>query len=94
MTLGVRWNAATDEFIFQFHVKATIDTKREVLRTISSIFDPLGFLISVTFAARSIMQRTWLLKVVWDDKLLDPAFLSEGKNWMDSLALAQPFKIK
>ena len=47
-----------------------------MLCTNSSIFDLLGFLIPVTFAAKSIMQRRWWLKVDWDDELPVSAFLS------------------
>ena len=66
-TLGLFWwNSSRDEFNVRFKVESNGNAKREILKTVSSIFDPLGFLVPVTFVARHIMQQTWLQKVDWE----------------------------
>ena len=70
------------------------NTKREILRTVSSIFDPLGFLVPVTFVARQIMQQTWLQKVNWDEPISPSPLLNQWKTWVESLKNADPFSIR
>ena len=43
--LGVRWNIEKDTFIFSTVKKEVPATKRGILKLVSSIFDPLGFLL-------------------------------------------------
>ncbi|XP_075157958.1 uncharacterized protein LOC142231226 [Haematobia irritans] len=70
-TLGVRWNAVNDFFFFVTDKVAPKQsyTKREVLSTISRLFDPAGWLAPVIVAAKIIMQDMWLDKVDWDDNI-------------------------
>ncbi|XP_024877009.1 uncharacterized protein LOC112457902 [Temnothorax curvispinosus] len=43
-------------------------TKRTILSELARIFDPLGFLTPLTFAAKRLIQRLWILKLEWDDR--------------------------
>ena len=93
-TLGLWWNYSTDEFNVRFKVEPGGNTKREILRTVSSIFDPLGFLVPVTFVARQIMQQTRLQKVDWDDPVPPSPLLNQWKTWVESLKSADPYSIR
>ena len=57
-TLGVLWNSRSDEFIYTVRQINTDDkiTKRNILSKIAKIFDPLGLLGPVVFAAKVILQ--------------------------------------
>ena len=62
------------------------DTRRGCLSTISSTFDPLGMIGPVLLPAKRVMQKTWQLKLHWDEKL--PEDLLKGwKKWKEELVL-------
>lgn len=76
--LGMRWDTATDTFCFALkYIRVDPDilngkrdpTKREVLSTLSSIFDPLGFLAFYLVFVKILMQRVWRTGIDWDDPL-------------------------
>lgn len=70
-TLGIRWNAISDEFYFvteKIQEKVSF-TKREVLSVIARLFDPLGWLSPVIITAKILMQQLWLDDINWDDQL-------------------------
>ncbi|XP_071043816.1 uncharacterized protein [Parasteatoda tepidariorum] len=58
-TLGVIWNARTDEFRFQLTSlkRQKTYTKRDVLSIIAHIFDPLGLLGPIITKAKIFLQR-------------------------------------
>ena len=70
-TLGVRWNIKKDTFTFVVDCKDHTVTKRGILRTVSSIFDPLGFLTPFTVRAKILLQCLWRKKYDWDDPIND-----------------------
>ena len=66
--LGLQWETKPDEFGFQLGDRKISDelklglrrpTKREFLKIIISIYDPLGFLSPFLIGARIIMQKIW-----------------------------------
>jgi hypothetical protein len=68
--LGLLWNPTTDKLIFYVqHNQDATPTKRSVLRSIASIYDPLGLLSPVVIQCKIFMQQLWQLKVNWDDPL-------------------------
>ena len=52
--LGVQWNIEVDQFNFRVVLKDKPLTRRGVMSTISSIYDPLGFLALVLLRGRYI----------------------------------------
>ena len=87
--LGLQWDVANDTF----GVKVSIpgkqlkeNTRRGCLSTISSTFDPFGMVAPVLLPAKRALQKTWQLKLQWDDEL--PGNLLEGwKKWKEDLSL-------
>ncbi|XP_075210203.1 uncharacterized protein LOC142317527 [Lycorma delicatula] len=60
-TLGLIWNHIQDTLCFSTNVKTdNLFTKRSVLATISSIFDPLGLLGPIIMQYKVFMQQLWL----------------------------------
>ena len=59
-------------------------TKRGILKTVSSIFDPLGFLSPFTMRAKCILQDLWRLKVDWDAEI-DSDIKRKWNNWLKEL---------
>ncbi|XP_065365574.1 uncharacterized protein LOC135958605 [Calliphora vicina] len=84
-TLGIRWNAHSDEFYFdarQFE-KSTVYTKREVLSRIAKLFDPAGWLAPCIVLAKMLMQRIWIDGTDWDENL-SPETLHQWKSFEES----------
>lgn len=81
--LGMWWRLQDDMFTFSINYaridKAVIDgsrhpTKREMLRTLMTIYDPLGLLSSFLIYLKILMQDVWRAKVEWDQKVSDQHF--------------------
>lgn len=48
-----------------------IPTKREMLRILMSIFDPLGLLANFLVYAKILIQETWRQNIDWDEPITD-----------------------
>jgi hypothetical protein len=69
-TLGVLWNARTDQITFSVDMKGSNQTtKRGVLSMIARLFDPLDLVSPVTIIAKITLQEIWKLKINWDESL-------------------------
>ena len=95
-TLGVLWEAATDEFTF-VHSSPTSEeiqrmTKRMFLKKLATIFDPLGMLAPFTIRAKMLFQRMWIDGYDWDDKL-PPQILAEAEQWFRDLPTLSTVKV-
>lgn len=64
--LGLKWDPASDEFLFEIKSLDQTCTKRSILSELARIFDPLGFLSPITIQAKSLIQKLWVLGVSWD----------------------------
>ncbi|KAL9975992.1 hypothetical protein ACROYT_G013221 [Oculina patagonica] len=87
--LAVLWNIETDVFQFKVLKPDKPATKRGILSTISSLYDPVGFVCPVVLEAKKIIQRLWKLQLDWDDPV--PEFeLAHWERWKSELsALSQ-----
>ena len=85
-TLGMSWIADSDEFTFK---SQNIDSefkfsKRNFLRKVAMLFDPLGFLSPFTIRAKILLQDMWSLGLEWDDNLPDD-LTRKAKSWFAEL---------
>lgn len=55
--LGVLWCIESDSFKFRIIVQDKPVTRRGILSTVSSIYDPLGFLSPFTLPAKTLLQH-------------------------------------
>ncbi|XP_062699419.1 uncharacterized protein LOC134284496 [Aedes albopictus] len=87
--LGMMWEPTEDLFVFftQFHEDLlpllsgeTVPTKRQVLRVVMSLFDPLGLISCFTVHGKILLQNIWRSGVGWDDPLIPRDFL-DWQRW-------------
>ena len=73
--LGLWWDTHSDTICASPNPDVTVftftATKREVLKWISSIFDPLGLITPVTITAKLFLQQLWQLELKWDNQLTE-----------------------
>ena len=72
-TLGIMWLAKEDVFTF---ISKPVEegfkpTKRNFLKKMATLFDPLGLLSPFVNRAKMFMQEMWIAGTDWDDQLSD-----------------------
>lgn len=83
-SLGLNWDLKTDHFVFQVPDAVKPFTRRGVLLTINSLFDPLGFAAPVTIQGKFILRDLSLGNIDWDSPL--PQNMEEAWDaWCNSL---------
>jgi len=96
MALGLRWSPKNDELQVRYNgpvppSQPTPHTKRTVLATTASIFDPLGLLSPTVIMYKMFIQTLWQAKLDWDTELP----LSLQNKWSQLChTLPQLFDIK
>ena len=58
-TFGIPWSYREDNLVNFDHLD-TVPTKREVLKVVARIFDPLGLVSLVTFYGKVFFQELWM----------------------------------
>ena len=92
-TLGLRWDYEEDCFILSVKIDPSPSTtKRQLLRVVSSIFDPLGFLSVIIFTAKSLLQDVWRTSCGWDENV-DDGLLIRWEAWLATLPDLRELKI-
>ncbi len=97
--LGVYWDVQNDNFTFKISLSDKPPTKRGILSTLSSIFDPLGIVSPFILKARKLVQELFRIKIPWDDKI-PPALEAEWENWkrdvpnLEMIHIPRCFKIE
>ncbi|XP_003739346.1 uncharacterized protein LOC100903639 [Galendromus occidentalis] len=74
--MGISWNQVSDFlFIDVDPVVAFLEsgpiTKRQLLKGLSQVFDPLGLIAPIAIALKMILQTIWSRKIDWDSTLTD-----------------------
>jgi hypothetical protein len=90
--LGIVWNTGSDTFSFPSTEKlgisikqgSNIVTKRIILKELSRLFDPLGFISPVLIKARLIQQQCWKENLDWDEQVTK----NIEKAWLEWLEKA------
>src|SRR5277367_5964549 len=98
--LGITWIPETDRLSFACSIDRISDiaeqtdwpTKREVLRIVASIFDPLGLLSIFTVRAKILLQDIWRSKIGWDDQI-PTSLRSRWVHWVQQLARVRDYSI-
>ena len=72
--LGITWDNVSDTFCIKSPMQELVDdkfiaTKRNVLKVISSIYDPIGVLSSLTVVFKMFFQLLCINKLHWDESL-------------------------
>ena len=91
--LGLYWDTINDtlKFKLSFHKvdqeilqNKRAPTKRELLRTMMSVFDPQGMLSHFLFFVKAIFQDACRLKIEWD-QVLEAGLLERWRFWLSLL---------
>ena len=69
--LGIQWCVESDTFQFRIVLGDRPLTRRGILSTINSVYDPLGFLAPVLLIGKQILQCMCREKADWDTPLSD-----------------------
>ena len=70
--IGLHWNTMVNKMAIpteKFVKLMTATTKRQILASIASLFDPLGYLSPTTMKMRLFLQKLWNKEKDWDDTM-------------------------
>ncbi|XP_062704301.1 uncharacterized protein LOC134286665 [Aedes albopictus] len=98
--LGMWWCTATDTFTYKLSSKHDSEllagirkpTKREMLRTLMAIFDPLGLISNLLIFLKVLLQEVWRAGVDWDDEIPD-SLNDKWVHWLQILPQVQSVRI-
>ncbi|CAC5361143.1 unnamed protein product [Mytilus coruscus] len=82
--LGVIWDVNEDKIKFKVKLSDKPLTRRGILSIVSSIFDPLGLVSSVTLRAKAIVQHLCKEKFGWDEQI-PQEYHDKWKSWVKNL---------
>lgn len=96
--LGMWWVPTSDELTFHEKFDAEVfdengsPTKRNVLRVVMTIFDPLGLLGNLVIYAKILLQEIWRSGVGWDEPI-QTAELQKWWQWVKVLKTVSTVRI-
>ncbi|XP_075163077.1 uncharacterized protein LOC142235702 [Haematobia irritans] len=85
-TLGFKWNAMRDEFTYEFHIppETGVATKRQILSTVSRLFDPVGWVSPIIIQAKILLQQLWMEGTQWDE-VVRPSTLQKWTTFLRNM---------
>ena len=91
--LGVMWCVENDSFRFRIELRDCPLTRRGVLSTIGSIYDPNGYIGPVTLKGKQILQQMCRDKLDWDSPI--PEYLHpQWEKWRHEIKELEKLEIK
>ena len=82
--LGVVWRLDRDTFGYCLGSCLLSPTRRNLLRIVASVYDPLGIIGPVLVPARKLFQESCKCNLAWDDEL-PYELLSVWKKWVNDV---------
>ncbi|XP_049886664.1 uncharacterized protein LOC126381183 [Pectinophora gossypiella] len=90
--LGLIWKPYSDELAFNLDLarlprdvlNRKQPTKREALKIVMSLFDPLGLASPVTSKAKQLLQEVWRRNIEWDQPI-DTDLAAQWTEWIEHL---------
>ena len=90
--LGMVWNTQEDNISYKVNLKPHPRTKRGILSTLFSIYDPLFLVAPAVLTGKRMFQELCSRKIGWDEPL-DQKTLSEWDRWTEDLPLLSRYEI-
>ena len=91
--LGVMWCVENDSFQFRIELRDRPLTRRGVLSTIGSIYDPNGYIAPVTLKGKQILQQMCRDKLDWDNPV--PEYLHpQWEKWRKEIIELEKLEIQ
>ena len=91
--LGIYWCVQSDTFQMCITLQDTPLTRRGILSTISSIYDPLGLVAPVLLVGKQLLQELCREGTDWDDPVPDHIRI-RWEKWRNELCLLNDFKVR
>ena len=87
--MGLAWDSLKDEIEFDFSKMAIENgekqpTKRSILSTLASLFDPLGLISPIGVSGKVLIQELCKDKLGWDDPIPEEKSI-KWKAWQQDL---------
>ncbi|PWA27943.1 hypothetical protein CCH79_00020810, partial [Gambusia affinis] len=92
-SLGLSWNLETDSFTFQVSSETKPFTKRGILSTVKSLFDPLGFVAPIIMQGKALLRELSSHQDEWDSPLPSEKE-AEWNAWKNSLKALEELHIR
>ena len=86
-TLGVQWCIESDSFEFSIVLQDKPGMRRGILSTVSSVYDPIGFVAPLMLQGKSILQELCSLHLDWDDPIPEDVKMRWEKWRMELMKL-------
>ncbi|XP_062717003.1 uncharacterized protein LOC134292164 [Aedes albopictus] len=92
--LGMKWLPKEDVFVYsvalrddlsKILVDEYVPTKREVLKVVMSLFDPLGFISFFLIHGKILIQDIWARGTQWDEKITEDLYV-RWRQWTSLFA--------
>ena len=90
--LGIHWCVENDSLEFRITMKDRPLTRRGMLSTVSSIYDPLGLAAPFLLKGKKLLQELCSLKAEWDEEIGDDTRAS-WEQWRAGLPALEYIKI-
>eukprot|EP00794_Sanderia_malayensis_P009391 gene9391-biopygen7530 len=93
--LGIAWDMQKDQFQFELDKlshNGSSPSKRSILSTLASLFDPLGVVSPVAVTAKILFQELCVDKLDWDDPL-PGSKVDLWNTWLGDLVKVQTISI-
>ncbi len=91
--LGIVWCVESDVFQFRVIVRDRPYTRRGLLATVASIYDPLGYIAPFTLLGKRILQQLCIDGLGWDDAISDD-LRAKWEKWLRDILELQNIDIK
>ena len=91
-TLGILWNIDEDVFTFKVELKEKPNTRRGMLSTLSTIYDPLGFVAPFILQGRKILQHLCHENQKWD-QTVNRSIQDSWEDWKTDVQQLKEVKI-
>ena len=92
--LGVTWNIERDTLSYNISINENPDlTKRILLKTLASIYDPQGYASPALIDGKRLFQEACKLHIPWDEEI--PRSLKESWNkWVKNINVLPQYEIE
>ena len=91
--LGVMWCVENDSFKFRIELRDRPSTRRGILSTVSSIYDPSGYVAPVTLKGKQILQQMCKDKLDWDSPLPE-SLRPQWEKWRQDILNLEQLEIQ
>ena len=91
-TLGIQWCVELDAFQFRIQLSDRPLTRRGILSTVSSVFDPLGMVSPFVLLGKRILQDLCRDGMDWD-KMVPDAIRKQWERWRSELHALGDLKV-